>query len=387
MSDGRRLRVMYPASLTPGGAERQMLLLAEHLPKERFEVSFVLLGAMTEMAREAEQLGSVVHSLGAPRRSGSPQAVFYARVARRVVDYVALCRRERYDIVDAWLYLGYSMAAVTRPMSRVPVLIAGRRSLSAFKAEFGFVERAADDLARRSADIIVANSRAVADDVVRREGVDPARIRIIRNGVELPPPTDESRRRAARAELGVGTDGPVVGCVGTFKRGKGQDRVVTAMAEIARGRPDAWLVFVGDGPERAAVEGQARAAGLERVRFSGPVPDARTLYDGFDLVVSASDAEGLPNVLLEAGAAGRPIVATAAGGTPEIVMDGETGLLVPVGAVDGLGVAMMRLLDEPTLAERLGRAAREHVGRSFGLARFVSETAALYEEMARRHGR
>ena len=386
MIDDRRLRVMYPASLTPGGAERQMLLLTEHLPPERFEVSFVLLGGVTEMAREAQRLGATVHTLGAPRRAGLSKPVFAARAARRVGAYIGLCRRERYDVVDAWLYHGYGLAAVTRPVSRVPVLIAGRRSLSAYKAGFGFVDRTIDAIARRSADIIVANSRAVAEDVGRREGVDPGRIRIIRNGVVLPPPSDETGRLAARLALGIGPDGPVVGCIGTFKPGKGQTRVVTAMAALARRRPDAWLIFVGDGAERAAVERQARDAGLDRARFTGPVPDARTLYDGFDLVVSASDAEGLPNVLLEAAAAGRPIVATAAGGTPEIVIDGETGLLVPVGDLDGLGRALGRLLDDGDLAARLGGAAREHVARTFGLERFVTETAALYEEMVRRHG-
>ena len=295
VSADRPLRIMYPASLTPGGAERQMLLLTEHLPRDRFDVSFVLLGGMTEMAREAARLGATVHALGAPRRAGQPMPVFATKVARRVASYVALCRRERYDIVDAWLYLGYGLAAVTRPISRVPVLIAGRRSLSAFKTDFGPVDRTVDAIARRSADLIVANSRAVADDVIRREGVDPARIRVIRNGVVVPPPPDETRRRAARG--GTRCTAPTVRwsvASGTFKRGKGQDRVVAVMADLVRRRPDAWLVFVGDGPERAAVERQAREAGLKRVRFLGIVPDARTLYDGFDVVVSASDAEGLP---------------------------------------------------------------------------------------------
>jgi glycosyltransferase involved in cell wall biosynthesis len=371
---------MYPSSLTPGGAERQMLLLAKHLPSERFDVSFILLGGTTDMALEAQRLGATIHELGAPGRAGLPMPLFGARVARRVASYIEVCRRERYDIVDAWLYLGYGIAAVTRPVSRVPVLIAGRRSLSAFKSGFGPVERAVDEIARRSADIIVANSQAVAD------GVEPTRIRIIRNGVALPPPTDEARQRAARSVFGITGDGPVVGCVGTFKHGKGQARVVEVMALARQHHPNAWLVFVGDGPERASVERYAREVGLERARFLGAVPDARTIYDGFDVVVSASDAEGLPNVVLEAAAAGRPIVATAAGGTPEIVIDGETGVLVPVGDSDGIGSGLARILSDGGLALRLGCAAREHVAKTFGLERFVAETAALYEEMDRRYG-
>lgn len=385
MSERRRLRIMYPTALAPGGAERQVMLLAEHLPRERFDVSFVLLLGMTEMAREAERLGATVHALGAPRRGGLSMPLYAARVARQAASYVAVCRREQFDIVDAWLYLGYSLAALTRPLSRVPVLIAGRRSLGDFKAGFGLMERTIDTVARRSANVIVANSYAVAEDTVRREGVDPSRIRVIRNGVVIPPPTDAARRLASLAGIGITDDGPVVGCVGTFRRGKGQARVAEVMARISRRLPNAWLVFVGDGPERGAVERSTREAGLRRVRFLGSVPDARTLYDGFDVVVSASDAEGLPNVLLEAAAAGRPMVATAAGGTPEVVIDGTTGLLVPIGDAERMEIALMRVLDDADLARRLGGAAREHVARTFGLERFVAETAALYEEMHGRH--
>ena len=233
MGTQRRLRVMYPASLTPGGAERQMLLLAEHLPRERFDVSFVLLGEMTEMAIEAQRLGATVHALGAPRRAGLPMPVFATKVARRVASYVALCRRERYDIVDAWLYLGYGLAAVTRPLSSVPVLIAGRRSLSAFKATHGLADRTVDEIARRAADVIIANSAAVADDVIWREGLDPARVRVIRNGVVIPPPASDESRAAARAMFGLTDDNPVIGCVGTFqKKGKGQARVVDVMTAV-----------------------------------------------------------------------------------------------------------------------------------------------------------
>lgn len=366
-----------------------MLLLTEYLPRERFDVSFVLLGGMTDMAAEAERLGATVHALGAPRRAGSPMPVFAAKVGRRVVDYVALCRRERYDIVDAWLYLGYGLVAVTRKVSRVPVFIAGRRSLSAFKADHGFVERTVDAIARRSADAIVGNSQAVADDVAQREGIDPARIRVIRNGVILPPVATPAERATVRATFGIEGDGPVIGCVGTFqKKGKGQARVVDVVAAARQRRPDVWLVFVGDGPERASVEARAVAAGLQRVRFLGSVPDARATYDGLDIVISASDAEGLPNVVLEAAAAARPIVATDAGGTREIVLDGSTGVLVPLGDTDGLVTGLLTLLERPDLAERYGDAARAHVGSAFGVDRFVRETADLYEELhARRaHG-
>jgi glycosyltransferase involved in cell wall biosynthesis len=340
------------------------------------------------MGLEAQRLGATVHALPAPRRAGQPMPMFGLKVVRQIGAYVRLCRRERFDIVDAWLYLGYGLAALTRPVARVPVLIAGRRSLGGFKDRFGPVDRTIDAIARRSADVVVANAQAVADDAIRRERLAPSRVRVIRNGVAIPPPTTADRRAAVHAAMGITDDAPVVGCIGTFKPGKGQDLVLQAFASAraGTGRP-AWLVFVGDGPTRPAVASAVRAAGLDRVVFQGTVPDARSLYDGMDIVASGSDAEGLPNVVLEAAAAGRPVVATAAGGTAEVIQDGATGRLVPVGDEPGLGRALADLLAEPEAGRRLGVAARADVAIRFGIDRFVAETAALYEEMDRRHGR
>jgi glycosyltransferase involved in cell wall biosynthesis len=386
MTDQRLLRIMLPAALAQGGAERQALLLAEHLPRDRFDVTFVSLLRESPWSSEARRVGATVHDLEAPRRAGTALPRYALTVAGRVGAYVALCRRERYDIVDAWLYLAYALAAVTRPVARVPVLVVGRRSLGDFKDSFGLVERTVDGIARRAADVVVANSQAVADDTHVREGIARTRIRIIRNGVVIPAP-DPERRARARARFEVSDGSVVVGCVGTFKPGKGQDRVLAAMGALWRLGSDAWLVFVGDGPERERVAAEAARAGWDRLRMLGTVEDARDLYDGFDVVVSASDAEGLPNVLLEAAAAARPIVATAAGGTPEIVLDGRTGILVPLGDVEALTAGLDRILGDPELASRLGGAARSHVAEAFGVERFVAETAALYEEMHERHGR
>ena len=381
------LRILYPASLYPGGAERQMLLLAARLPADRFRVSFILLGGDTPLADEARAAGARVHVLGAPRRAGQPVPLFAARVASRIVRYALLCRRERYDIVDAWLYHGYGLAGLTRPVSRVPVLVSGRRSLSGFKERFGLPERVVDALARRMSDVFVANSQAVADDVARREGVARDRIRVIHNGVELPPPIDAETRVAVRAGWGVPPGAPLIGVVGTFKPGKGQDRVVRALPAILDAVPETRLVLLGDGPRRGDALALAASLGLgDRVVAPGHVPDARPLYGAFDVLASASDAEGLPNVVLEAAAAGLGIAATDAGGTREIILDGETGRLVPVGDDEALAQAITGLLRDPAARTRLGAAARERAATAFGVDRFVRETAALYEALARPGG-
>ena len=384
---GRRLRVLYPASLTVGGAERQMILLAERLPRDRFDVSFVLFGDWTPNADLAVAAGAHVHAMGASHRGSTPRALLALKAARRVVTYVRLCRRERIDIVDAWLFHGYAVAGVTRPLTRVPVLISGRVSLSGFKARFGPLERAADVIARRWSDVIFANSEAVADDVARLEGVDRASIRIIRNGVLIPEPMGDAERVAIRTGWGMAPDDLTVGYVGSMRPGKGHERIVAAMPDLLAQVPNARLVLVGGGPERPAIERQITALGIgDRVTLTGDVLDARPLFGALDIFVSASEAEGLPNSVLEAAAAGVAIVATAAGGTVEIVADDRTGILVPVGDDQALRNGLIRLAIDEGLRHRLGSAARDHAASAFGIDRFIRETAEFYEEMARRNG-
>ncbi len=129
------------------------------------------------------------------------------------------------------------------------------------------------------------------------------------------------------------------------------------------------------------------ALGIEHlVRLHGTEPNPLWLYPGFDLVVQSSRGEGLPNAILEAASAGRPIVATAAGGTGEIVLDGQTGLLVPVNDRAALSTAMCRAIADPELRRSLGGGARRHIESTFGMDRFVREFATLYEEMAQAKG-
>jgi len=382
-----KLRILYPASLTVGGAERQMLLLAERLPRDRFDVSFLLLGGWTPNADLAVAAGAHVHTLGARRRRSAAKPVLALEVSRRMLKYVEICRRERYDIVDAWLYQGYGLAAVTRPLTQVPVLISGRVSLSKFKERFGPAERAVDRIARRNSDLIFANSAAVADDVALREGVDRNTIRIIRNGVIIPEPVRPGERLAIRAAWNADPGDFVLGYVGSMRPGKGHDRIVEAFPSLLAASPTARLVLVGGGPERASIEQRILALGIgDRVTLTGDVLDARPLFGAFDLFASASEAEGLPNSVLEAAAAGVAIVATAAGGTVEIVEDDLTGILVAVGDDEALRAGLIRLAADPALRARLGAAARDHAATAFGIDRFVRETADLYEEMAKRRG-
>jgi glycosyltransferase involved in cell wall biosynthesis len=382
--------VAFPTGLRAGGSERQIVELAQRLPRDRFRVGIIAFGHRAALFPAAVLGADRLAVLGRAHRDGpepTPMPIFALRSARLLARYLRAVRAGHYDIVDARLFHGYVLAGLTKPLSGVPILVAGRLSLGEFKDRFGPLERGLDRLARRVPDVIVANSAAVAADTLAREGLDPARLRVIRNGVAPAEPLAPAERIAIRAGWGVGPDDIVAGAVANYRPVKGLERLVRVVAQLHGELPALRLVLIGDGPLRGALEAQAAELGIGPiVRIHGPAPDARRLVGAFDLVVAASEAEGLPNALLEAAAAGRPIAATAAGGTVEIVEDGRTGLLVPVADEAALAGAVRRLVEDPELRARLGAAARAHVEATFGMDRMVAEYAALYEELADRRG-
>ena len=383
MKQRRPVKVAFlVAGFETGGAERQMMAIAERVPKDRVQIEFILFavpGQHIEQARAAG-LQYVELGLGRLRQVSPPRAAF--QLIRMAVRYILTVRRRRYDIVDAWLWHGAAIAAFFRPLAGPPVFLAGRRSLSAYKQDFGPTFRFMDAIARRRADLIVANSGAVRDDVIAREHVDPARIRVIRNGVEDAEPMPPAMRASVREGWGFGPDQLVIGTVAVLKPRKGLEGLIRVATELLPRHPELRFAVIGDGRHRATLEGLIEAAGIgDRFRLLGWVEDPRRVYGALDMLVHASEAEGLPNVVLEAAVAARPIVATAAGGTPEIVLDGETGLLVPVGDEPALAAAIERLVVDPELRERLAAGARAYALRTFGMDRLIEETTALYESL------
>jgi glycosyltransferase involved in cell wall biosynthesis len=386
-ASSRRIRVAYLGGMTSGGAERQQLLLAAALPRDRFAIEFVVMGPATAQSDEARALGLPVHVLG-PGREGRRGLVVSARVTAGLVRrYLRTARGRHYDIIDAWLFHASLLAGLTRPLVPRTVLVAGRRSLSDYKASLPWPLRILDRVATRATDVVVANSAAVADDVAQREGIPRDRVRVIRNAVLPAAPLAPPARDELRHRWGVPHGALLVGCVANPRPEKGLD--VLSDALLARPLPDdVHVVVIGDGPGRGALEQASAAGGLSsRVHLVGRVPDARASYGAFDILVSPSRAEGLPNSVLEAAAAGRAIVATRAGGTAEILQDGRTGLLVAIEDPGALRDALDRVLGDDALRERLGAAAAADVTSRFGIDRLVAETIALYEGLVPPDGR
>jgi glycosyltransferase involved in cell wall biosynthesis len=390
MAIGRDRRPLRLAYLVPrlqiGGAELQMMTLAERLPRDRFEVDFLCFIGEGPLVQRGRAAGARVHLLGSrPLSTAGLPARVVGRLAK-VGRYAALARSVRYDIIDAWLYPADVLTILGRMVTGTPVVVSGRVDLLPRDA-FGPLSSPVDSLVNRMVDAIVANSEVVADANRGRPGVDPSKLHVIRNGVEFVAPLPPAERLRLRADLGAGPGDVLIGSVGSLRDVKRQALLIDAFADVARTRPDVRLVIVGEGPMREPLERQIDRLGLaSRIRLPGATVEVRPLFDAFDVVAMSSLSEGLPNALIEAAAAGKPIVTTAAGGAVEVVIEGVTGLVVPVEDRDALAGALARVATDAGLRERFGVAAREHAENTFGMERFVAAWADLYESLARSRG-
>ena len=259
---GRPLRIGYVlTSLRPGGAERQMLMLAEHLPRERFAPEIICTSELGQYAQQARASGVRLHTLG---RSSSTES---GRIGRRVrrstksLSLLRLIRSRRFDIVDAWLYPSYVLVALTRHLTGVGTVVSGRRNLHDLHAPFGPVSGQLNNAANRLTDAIVANSEAVARDAIDHEDLDPAKLSVIRNGVGIPESPTAREVEATRHSLGATPDDVVIGCVANYRPVKRLDVLIEAVATIAPKRR-IKVILVGDGPMRRELEDRIGRLGL-----------------------------------------------------------------------------------------------------------------------------
>lgn len=349
-----------------GGSQRQIVHLLRGLHARGRAVSLLYFRKASHLVAELEGEGIPVHCI--PKR-GAIDPRFLLALWR-------FLRQGRFDVVHAfsitaelWVWLALRLLPGTRFVGSV-------RGLGLSGPAWHW---RAKRWICRSAAAVISNSRAGAALVAGRCGLPVSGFDIVPNGLALPPPPSPQDRQAAREALGVAAWQPLVLFVGRLVPEKDLGGLLEAFArpELAG---DAVLWLAGEGPERPRLEARIAALGLaERVRLLGERTDTLRLMQAADLLVLPSREEGLSNVLLEAMGNGLPVVATAVGGTPELVEDGHTGCLVPGGDVRTLAAAIACLLADAPARQRLGAAARRRAEAAFSLDAMIEATAAVYD--------
>lgn len=364
--------VLVIGQLGVGGTEKQVVLLARGLHERGIETSvWVLSGSPGTGHQDAlRQDGIRVVDIGHRRfRSLSGATPTISQLGAMTMRL----RRERPDIVHAFLFRSYVIGAPVARMARVPVFVAGRRSLGDFK-EGRPVALAAERLATRITDRIIANAQAVAADTERRERVARGKVEVVYNG--LP-----EQAFTAVSPAVVETADPVVLYVANLRRCKGHRYLLDAMGRLHRdGRP-CTLLLAGEGKELQSLERQAAGLRID-VRFLGQCHDVRPLLARADVVAHPSLAEGMSNAVMEAMAAGRAIVATGVGGTPELLAG--RGLIVPPADPTALAEAIEQVLSDHGLAAGLGEAARNWSREHLSVAAMVDRHIQIYSGLLER---
>lgn len=358
-------------SLIVGGAEVLAAALARRLAG-RYRFVFACLDELGTLGEELRGEGFAVEVLR--RRPGIDPGCM-RRLAR-------FWKRENVDLVHAHQYTPFFYAMAARGLRRRPPLLFNEHGR--WFPDYPRRKRILfNRLMLRRGDRVVGVGGSVRQALIDNEGIPADRIAVIYNGVDVSafdgPPPD---RVAVRREIGAGPDDLVILQVARLDHLKDHATAIRTIRRVAAGRSDVRLVLVGEGPEREKVEAAiAECDVAPQVRLLGLRDDVPRLLRSADLFLLTSISEGIPVTLIEAMAAGLPVVSTDVGGVAEVVEAGRTGLLAPSGDDAALARAVLRLAGDPDLRRTMGRHGHQRAGEVFSEQRMHAAYQACYEEM------
>lgn len=369
---GRRLHVLqlYHDS-GPGGAEQTIVNLSRGLVEAGHRVTMGLL-CRGWLYQEIHRLGIDIFLLH--RRN-----VLDVRPLTALVRFI---RKSEIDIVHAHEFGSIVGGCLVRRWIDPPIVatVHGREYLahrSRRRLLFRWMGRACSR--------IVAVSRTLERFLLESVGVSPQNVETIYNGIDVGKYGRNGVSCRVRDELGIGPDEWIVGAIGSLYPVKGHSDLIKAMEQVVRRVPSVTCLVIGHGYLRAQLEEEVRRAGLERaVRFLGFRRDVPDLLQTLDLFVLPSLSEGLPLSLLEAMAAGKPVVATDVGGNKEVIEDGVTGYLLPPRRPDLLAERLIALLENPHVGRAIGAKAQAAIQERFSLETMVQQYERLFHAIRAR---
>jgi glycosyltransferase involved in cell wall biosynthesis len=368
--------LLLSTSMGMGGADKQLLSAAQEMRSRGREVLIVSLTPLGPMGQEARSLGIPTESL--EMRRGIPDPRGLVRLGRIV-------RTWRPDVLHSHMVHANLMARLIRMFVRIPAVVSTIHNIY----EGGRLRMLAYRLTNGMVDHVTIVSEAAADRFVA-DGIVPRKLlTVVPNGVDpdLFRDVPATARESLRRSIGLQDEFAWL-AVGRFEIAKDYPNMLRAFAQVRDRYPQAVLLMVGRGSLQEETEAMVRDLNLEgAARFLGVRQDVPELMGAADGYVMSSAWEGMPMVLLEAAAAGLPIVATMVGGNHEVVRDEESGFLVPPRDHDALALAMLRMMELPESRRRsMGQRGREHVRTHHGLTLLVERWEDLYRAVLARKG-
>ena len=372
----KKCRILFIVNgLAVGGGELKLLELVSELKKsydDRYHIIVCSVG-------QGGPLESAFRDLGV-------KTVVFQKTGKyditQIWKLIRLMKEEKIHIVHTTLFYADVLGALASAFSGIKSVV----SWEAVTQPYGLKHLFAYRLASKYFALSVAVSHAIQRKVIDERQIPLHKTTTIQYGVDLKKfHTGVSTN--LRKELGLGGKSIIVGTVARLTEQKGHRYLIPAIPSVIRAVPNAHFVFIGDGPLRKELEtlvGQFKIK--SSVTFLGYRSDVPALLNGMDIFMLPSLFEGLPNVVLEAMASGKPVIATAVDGTPEAVMDGETGLLVPPKDTEALSQALKFLLKKPDLIRKMGRAGRRRVETHFTLDHEVHQFVRLFGQLMQSGG-
>lgn len=372
--------VIPPDDFREGGAERQLYQLASSLNPEGFRSIVVQLSSNSSLPVTTGNLGTLELFHFPTRR------LYGLDGLRQLSRLLSLAKNKRVDIVHTFFEKSEVMGWLIARLSGIPIWITSRRDLGfkrkkIYEKVFRFTSKDCKKC--------IANCHAVKDQMIQQENLPSEKIEVIYNGIDYSGYQEALKDKSLRVELGIVDGTPLGGMIANFNfEIKGHSYFLQATKSVLEKVPETEFLLVGEGPLRNRYEEMARKLGVKKkVHFLGKRSDIPAILSNLTVSVLSSTSEGLSNVILESMAAGKPVVATKVGGSPEMVMNGVTGYLVPPADSGAIASAIIDLLQNPDKAIAMGSAGRKVVKEKFTVVTMVKKYEELYASLLEHRGR
>jgi glycosyltransferase involved in cell wall biosynthesis len=353
--------------LVLGGAEQQLYHLLSGLDRSRFRLIVISLGG-----RPDEHWAQPIKSLGIPLWH---MARSLGR-AGRVRQIASVLRPRKIQIVHGWDLHTNAYAAVTSRLAGIPLRLGSMRLNYEVLAGDKFVRW----IGYRGLDFLIANSARAADQV-RQRRLTRASVRVVPNGVHIPPQVSQAERSRLKSELGFSDTHLLIGSIGRMDSNKNHAMLLQVFAALTERWPALHLVIIGDGPLKFPLAAMAEQLGVaHKICLPGSIPLAARYLQAMEVFCFTSHTEGMPNAVMEAAAAGVPVISTACGGSVELIECGVTGFLVSPNDAAAMSKHLDRLLANAEQRRSMGQAGREKMCREFSVEAMVTRMTQVYEE-------